>query len=222
MTTQEMLSCLNASPLLKGCGVSTELMWTHAYRGGQIVSDRAEGRASVGLVASGQVDVYSVAMDGRDVQLNVLEPGECFGISNLLCPAELETVLRCRTDTVLIYIPKEALVSAMEKDSVLALRYAAYCNQKIQFLIRRIELLTMQSCRGKVIEYLLSQKDGEGKVRPGFSREELARHLGVSRAALFRELSFLHSQGFLVAEGQSIRVTDPAGLKKLLYQRFGS
>lgn len=188
-------------------------------KNGQIVSDRVQNQEAVGLVASGMVDVYSVAMDGRDVQLNSLSAGDCFGICNLLCPAALDTVLRCRTETELLFIPKSTLIAAMQADAALAMRYAAYCNQKIQFLIHRITLLTMQSCRGKVIEYLLSQRKPDGRVMPGCSREDLARRLGVSRAALFRELSFLQNRGLLVLEGAGFAVSNPAPLEALLYNQ---
>ena len=63
------------------------------------------------------------------------------------------------------------------------MRYAALCNRKLQFLLRRIELLTMQSCRGRLIAHLLEQQDEKGVVRLAGSREDLARRLGVSRAA---------------------------------------
>ena len=69
----------------------------------------------------------------------------------LLAGAELETVLRCGEETEVLYIPKPVLLACMERDAGLSLRYAELCNQKLQFLLRRIELLTMQSCRGRVI-----------------------------------------------------------------------
>ena len=222
MTRQQILSSIETSPLLQGCGIDPGLMLVHRYRGGQIVSDRPAGITSVGLVVEGIVDVYSVALDGRDVQLNALEAGDCFGICNLLALAEMETVLRCRTDTTLIFIPKQTLVSVMEKDPAFALRYAALCNRKIQFLIRRIEMLTIQSCRGKVIGYLLSQQDKAGRVIPDCSREDLARRLDVSRAALFRELAFLQSQGLLTLADREIVIVDQAGLEHILYQPSGS
>lgn len=218
MTKQEILSAMEASPLLRGCGVDHLSVSVHHYHGGQIVNDRPEGITSVGLVADGTVDVYSVAVDGRDVQLNALGRGDCFGISNLLAPAEMETVLRCRTSTTLIYIPKRILISMMENDAAFSLRYAAFCNQKIQFLIRRIEMLTIQSCRGKVIGYLLSRHDTTGRVRSDCSREDLARRLDISRAALFRELAFLQAQGLLALQKGDIFIVDQAGLEQILYQ----
>ena len=91
------------------------------------------------------------------------------------------------------------------------------CNQKLQFLLRRIELLTMQSCRGRVIAHLLAGQDRNGCVKPTGSREDLARQLGVSRAALFRELAALQSMGVLRSEGNLLTVLDTPALEKLLY-----
>lgn len=217
MSLEEIISAIESCPLLKDFGISPEATTVRRYDSGEMVSDQVDGQPSVCLVASGIVDVYSVAVDGRDVQLNALQPGDCFGISNLLSTASLETVLRCRTETVLILIPKQVLISKMENDPILAMHYAAYCNQKIQFLLNRIEQLTIQSSRCKVIEYLLSQHQN-GVVKPHGSREDLARQLGISRAALFRELSYLQDKGILTTEGSSMTILDLAALEQLFIQ----
>ena len=97
------------------------------------------------------------------------------------------------------------------------MRYAALCNRKLQFLLRRIELLTMQSCRGRLIAHLLERQDEKGVVGLAGSREDLARRLGMSRAALFRELSVLQSMGAVSVDGNSITVEDRPLLEELLY-----
>lgn len=65
------------------------------FRAGQIISDSMHGLSGVGVVENGRVDIYAVALDGRDVQLNSISAGECFGICNLLVAEPLQTVLRC-------------------------------------------------------------------------------------------------------------------------------
>ncbi|MDO4800362.1 MAG: Crp/Fnr family transcriptional regulator [Bacillota bacterium] len=183
---------------------------------GQLVSDEVGGIASVGIVRSGRIDVYSVAPDGRDVQLNSLYAGDCFGISNLLAEAELPTMLKCGEHAEVIYIAKARFQSLLRSDAQLALAYAELCNQKIQFLLRRIELLTIQSCRGKLIAFFLSQPDVAEIVLHG-SREDLAARIGVSRATLFRELSALQSMGLIHAEASVVRILDRDALEDLLY-----
>ena len=213
MDIQEKLAI---SPLLAALPLNPADVSERRFHAGQIISDRPGGVPAVGLILSGRVDAYSVALDGKDVQLSSLAAGECFGVCNLLAEAELETVLRCAEDSDVLYIPKPVLLRLMRQDVDFALRYAALCNKKLQFLIRRIELLTMQSCRGRVIAYLL-EKQVDHTVHLTGSREDLARQLGVSRAALFRELSALQGRNAIRAEGSIIHLLDEPLLEDLLY-----
>lgn len=208
---------LSICSLLAGLSLKQSDVSERDFRAGQIISDRPGGIPAVGMIISGRVDVYSVALDGKDVLLNSLATGECFGVCNLLAKAELETVLRCAEDSTILYITKPVLLALMKQDVGFAMRYAEMCNQKIQFLIRRIELLTMQSCRGRVIAYLLEKQDSSNTVHLTGSREDLARQLGVSRAALFRELSTLQGRNAISADGNTIHLSDVTLLEDMLY-----
>lgn len=123
------LSAFLADVTLPGTKVSTQI-----FRSGQIVSDIPRGIPSIGLITRGRIEVYSVALDGKDILLNELSAGECFGICNLLTQCELETVLRCSVETEILYISKAVLQEAMAANGTLALRFAAVCSEKIQFL----------------------------------------------------------------------------------------
>ena len=87
----------------------------------------------------------------------------------------------------------------------------------IQFLLSRIEMLTMQSCRGKVLAFLLAEKREDGVILLRGTRDELASRLSVSRAALYRELSALQSGGYLEVGESRLRVLNTSALEKLLY-----
>ena len=52
------------SPLLAGTSLPLERVTAQKFRAGQIISDRPSGVLSVGLIVSGRVEVYSVALDG--------------------------------------------------------------------------------------------------------------------------------------------------------------
>ena len=104
-----------------------------------------------------------------------------------------------------------------KRDAALAMAYAALCNAKIQFLLSRIEMLTMQSCRGKVLAFLLAEKREDGVILLRGTRDELASRLSVSRAALYRELSALQSGGYLEVGESRLRVLNTSALEKLLY-----
>jgi len=217
MREEEIKAAVEASPLLGGCNLSVSGMQVKYCRKGQIVSDRQKNEEILGLIMDGSMDVYSIALDGREILLSQLEKGDCFGVVNLLTKTELPTVLRCRTDTTIVIIPKCQLLSAMEKNSELALRYAGFCNRKMQFLIRRIEFLTMQSGRKKLVQYLLEVPGKGGRFGKNVSRDELASILGISRASLFRELAGLTKQGLIALRDGEIYLLKPDELEDILY-----
>ena len=59
----------------------------------------------------------------------------------------------------------------------------------------------------------LLEAEGDGYL----SGQRISAQLGVSRAALFRELAALQSMGVLRSEGNLLTVLDTPALEKLLY-----
>ena len=218
MSQEELLEAVGASTLFGGCKGYMDRMSVKVCRKGQIISDRQKGQEILGLVAGGSVEVYSVAMDGREIMLSRLKRGDCFGIINLYINTELPTVLKCSCDTTLLTIPKKKLLDLMKSDEELALRYACICNEKMQFLINRIEFLTMQSGRNKLIQYLLMRPEQKGVICLDCSKESLASILGISRASLFRELAGLQERKLIEQIPAGIRILGREKLEAILYE----
>lgn len=203
-------SALDASAFLRGIAFDPQVVRVRRTAKGQDLADHEEPESCVVLVARGSVDAYSTAVDGREVRLSTLGPGDAFGVCNLFAASDLPTRLRSRGEGLLALIPKELVAQAVLADPETARRYMRLCNEKIQFLIGRIEELTMQTARGKLLDYLVLHADENGVVHLGCSREELAGHLGVSRASLFREISALKRKGVLSSEGRDLHICTPA------------
>ena len=87
----------------------------------------------------------------------------------------------------------------------------------MQFLIRRIEFLTMQSGKKKLVQYLLEVPGKGGQFGKNVSRDELASILGISRASLFRELAGLTKQGLIALRDGEIYLLKPDELEEILY-----
>lgn len=187
------------SELLRGVRLDPQRVCVKKLRSGQMAIDRIGTVACVGLVLQGSIDVYSVAFDGCEIKLSSLHEGQMFGICNLFAPDDLTTVLRSRQSTDVLFIPKDYLIELMHEDSELMLRYLKLCNEKIQFLLRRIEELTMQTSRMKLLSYLRNHATRDGLVVLDGTREDIARYLGISRATLFREMACLKREGNIVS-----------------------
>lgn len=219
MKQQRINEILQNSYFFRDCGIDLLKISHQELDKGRLISDRQEGKSHVVLVVKGKIEVYSIALDGKEVLLSLLKAGDCFGISNLfLADTELPTVLMCATDAEVLLIPKDLLIEAMKANGELAIRYATVYNEKIQFLLQKIESLTMQSGKCKVAEYLLSHTDEHNIAVLEHSKEHLASVLGISRASLFRELSYFQNEDIITQDRDGIRINDRQRLESILYQ----
>lgn len=187
-----------------------------SYPKGQVVGDSDGSSTFAVFVEEGKLDVFSVALDGTKTLVSTLESSDVFGISNLFEEQDLRTLLQCRTNCVLLSLPKEELRTAILKSPLAMVEYAKLCNRKIQFLIQRIEQLTLTSARSKVAEYLLSNTSCEHPELSLVSKEFLALPLGISRASLFRELSAMEKRGAVYSNGSTVRVVNREILESVL------
>ncbi len=219
MEISEIKASIEQSTFLSGYSFLSENALVRHYEKGCIVYDEVDGMPCVALIHTGEVAVLFACADGREIHLNTLKRGHCFGVSNLLCAQELCSTLQCKTAVTIIYIAKNTVVQTMEKSASLAMRYAGHCNEKINFLIHRIELLTIQSSREKVIRHLLLQKNEENRVCFGCTKERLASYLGISRAAIYRELRFLQSKNLITLGKNAVFILDESALIQIIEQK---
>ncbi len=179
----DIMTSIDQSQFLSGANFKPETVTIKNFKKGDIVLDELDGVPSIALIHSGDVFVCFISEDNKKTIVNTLSAGSCFGISNLLFNHKLDTTLECKNDVTIIYIPKKEVVKAMENDAKLAMKYGAHCNEKISFLLKKIEFFTIQSAREKFIKFLLNNKNEKNIVDLGGKREEIALKIGISRAA---------------------------------------
>ena len=205
----ELVEAFEASEFLKGISPNSFEGEFRNYRIGERITDEPRGRRCVGLLVEGHADVIMTAPDGNEIVINTLYPGGCFGVSNLMNERKMESTLLARSEVTLFFISKAEIINKLSEDAHFSLQYATFLNNRVDFLLRQIELLTIASARGKLSAYLLLHRvQGERVVLSG-SRDELADRLGISRAALFRELYAFQEQGILKKEKAGFSILRP-------------
>ncbi len=204
-----------SSSFLSGFGFLIENGISVQHKKGCFLYDYIDSAPYIGMVVTGEVAVSMHSTNGNETQLSSLKPGDCFGVSNLLGEYRMMTTLRCRCTTEVIYISKDFIITSMKTNPELAMRYAMHCNDKINFLLRRLEALTLQTTSEKLAKYLLQHGAETRLVTISTSREKFASYLGISRAALYRDLSRLENLGAIEMCGKKIEIKDTDILKEI-------
>ncbi len=183
------------------CGVGEGDGRKVTYPKGSLVDDRDGTSRSVVLVLSGTLLVYSAVSDEKRLLLSKLESGDIFGIANLFLDEDLSTVLECGRESVLFLYPKEKLREKILSSGEAAECYSTLLNTKLQFLTKRISLLSMPSSRSRLAAALIDGVEYR-------SLEELSSLLNISRATLFRELASLEKGGVIERRGRRIVIKE--------------
>lgn len=167
---------------------------------GDVIYTRTRFRRAMGLVLEGRLAV----LKGRDLLLNTLGPGQCFGVAALFCPAEdYVTTVQAKTPAVILFLPDQWLVELFRRYPQTSVAYIAFLSQRIRFLNRKIDSFTAPNAQETLYRHLLSvQREGFAAVPGGYS--QLARSLNMGRASLYRALDALEAEGRIRREGKGI------------------
>ena len=209
-------TAFTVSPLFAGLAPDSR---SRRFEDGERLNACADAEQSVGLIISGLADVWCLATDGTETLLNTVRQGDCFGIAYIYGGSDMQTRVVARGRCTAAFIRKADIQALIMRDQAFAVRYYALCNRKLQFLLSRIALLTSQSCRTRLAAYLLLNRNQDGVVPLGGSKDELASRLSVSRAAVYRELHALQAKGMIELVKRNVVLKDAAGLEHMLYAK---
>ena len=192
------------------------------------------GQASEGLyiVLSGQIKLFARADNGQEKVIEVVPAMGHLGESIVFDHANHVTNARALSETQVLLVPAQVLLSELSRDPALATHMLMGLARRLNAMIREIEALTLRSSVRRVVDYLLraqaEQVQGASvrraprvRSRPKpvvdqadvtvslpFSKSTLASLLSVTPEHFSRILHELQSRGLIAVDRRDIHITD--------------
>lgn len=179
------------------------------FAASEVIYSAASFQKSVGILMQGVI----VVRGERDVILNTLGAGDCFGAAALFQPeARFVTTVQAKTAAQVAFIPDEQLKALFFAHPQTALNYITFLSRRIVFLNRKIQAFTTPTAVAGLALYLLENvRDGVVPVDCGYAG--LARRLGIGRASLYRSLDELEKVGAIRRAERRVLLLDFAALQ---------
>ena len=108
-------SSLEDRDLLRIVGTSVNLFWP----AGSLIFAKGSEAEALYIILSGKIRIFEV-VDGREVDVSVIGPGESFGELSLLLHTTHTKDARAEEDTELMVVPKESFQELLESNADLA------------------------------------------------------------------------------------------------------
>lgn len=224
MTTLAGKMMLQSSPLFRGLPAEVleriaGLAVQRSFRGGEIVFSQGDPGDALYAVVAGKIRISAGAADGREISLNIMEPGDTFGEIALLDGGTRTATATASIPTELVSIRRDHFTALLEREPRVALELLRLCGERLRWTSGLVEDAALLNASARLAKRLLSLGQLHGQRTPaglklGISQEDLATFLGVSRQVVNQYLQGWKTRGWVNLGRSSITVRDEAALKQ--------
>ncbi len=185
------------------------------YRKNELLFSAQQKANGLYYVQSGEIRVFKMDEQGREVEVVRLEPGDFLGEAILFVSSVFPFFAQAVKDSHVLFFDKKEVFRKIDEEPSIAKFFLNLLARKCIILNRRIETLGLQTVRQRLIQYLLLNCSGEQQcmVELKTKKVELAKILGTISETLSRNLKQMQDEGLIEVEGNKIHIKDCSKLR---------
>jgi CRP/FNR family transcriptional regulator, cyclic AMP receptor protein len=167
-----------------------------------IIVSEGDESDSLYVIISGRARVYVANAQGREVQLNMIGPGEYFGEVTLDGGPRSASVMACE-DCRCAVVKRSELLTLVGKEPQFALHVVRKLASRVRDLTENVRSLALMDVYGRVARLLLElaeERDGRLCISEPLTHKDIASRVGASREMISRIFSDLTAGGYVVKE----------------------
>ena len=174
------------------------------------------------VTVTGQVKLFAISPAGAEKVIELVGPGNSFAEALMFTDKPYIINAQALTDTLLLSVIKQAVLTEIEHDSRFALRMLAGISRRLHGLVQDVEAYALRSGVQRVIGYLLRNQaveDGQTQaeavtVSLPVSKATVASRLSLTPEYFSRVLHELEAARLIEVDKRDIRILDLAGLAR--------
>ena len=192
-----------------------------SYSNGAIVFSQADPGDALYGVVKGKIRISASSPGGREMFLNIMEPGDTFGEIALLDGRRRTATASTTAPSELIIITRDHFLELLKREPELVSHVVQLLCERIRWTSGLAEESALLSVPERLARRLLSlgQLHGHGTpngVELSISQEEVARFLGLTRQVVNQYLQTWKVQGWLTLGRGKIVIIDEHALRDVV------
>lgn len=175
------------------------------------------------LLKEGRVKVSKLSEDGREMTLEILEPGEIFGESAIFNDDDRRTTMAEALDDAMVCIMyQNEFEEILKRQPDLAMKFTREIGSKSREMESKLEDMVFRNVPARLAHLLLKLEKKHGKKLPSgikldvtLTHLEIANLIGSTRETTTTTLNNLKDEGLINVKNRNIYITDKEGLREL-------
>lgn len=189
-----------------------------AYKKNKVLFRQGDLCDALYILITGSVKTEMITENGNLLGVEIinaprpLAPAFIFSNNNRF-PVDVTAI----EDVEVMRIPKNEVMRLMNDYPDFMQEFLKHSANRTQFLINRLQLLSIKTIKGKIAHFLLEQVSAENvNFKINRNQTELAEFFGVARPSLARSISEMIIEGVLSVNKKDYRILDVKKLRELL------
>ena len=186
-------------------------------KGGTVVHNGSLDCLGLLLIRSGQLRVYTLSSEGREITLyRLFDHDIClFSASCVMPNIQFEVIIEAEKDCEMWVLPSCLFKDLMEESAVVA----NYANQLISSRFSEVmwlmEQIMWKSFDKRLAKFLLEESTLEESDSLKITHEKIANHMGTAREVVTRMLRYFQSEGMIRLTRGTVDLKDRKRLSTL-------
>ncbi len=199
-----------------------QLATTRSYNANEVVFLKGDPGTAMMAVLSGRVRICSYSPDGREVILNVIQPGEVFGEIAIIDGGERTADAFAMGPTLLLVLSRREFLPFLEHSPQVCIRLLEVMCNRLRLTSSQVEDFFFLDLRSRLAKRLLqlSETHGEpmtdGKRGVRVSQHMLASMIGTSREAVNKQLRAWEGSGIVDVRRGAITILEHQRLEQIV------
>jgi len=183
------------------------------YRKGESLCSAGDATAEIWALLDGRISINRCGWSGQRVSIEIMAPGDVFGLSALVCrtyPSEM----RATRDSTVVSFPKEIFQRLSERHAALARAVLRTLGQRLHY-VETMFLLSQELVDRRLAAALLYLHHKFGNRIP-LNRLEIGEMAGTTPETARRQLKRLETRGWLRGGDGWVEIKDHEAIKGIL------
>ena len=200
----------------------SEKMRARKYHRGEVVFHQDDPGDRMHIIVQGRVRISLDSYDGREKDIALLNPGDCFGEMALLDGSNRSANATAVDDIETLVLLREDFIKFIGEYPQVAAQTTAVLTNRLRNANQMMGDMAFLDVPTRVAKQLLelaeSQLEGEapdGPIEIPIAQDELARLVGSTRETVSRTLTSYRRMGLLTTSHRRISITDLDGLERM-------
>ena len=198
-------------------GLLTDSVEPLEAKAGTVVHNGSLDCLGLLIIRSGQLRVYALSGEGREITLyRLFDHDIClFSASCMMRSIQFEMMIEAEKDTELWIVPAEIYQNVMQESAPVSNFTNEIMATRFSEVMWLMEQIMWKSFDKRLAAFLLEESTLEETQVLKITHETIANHLGTAREVVTRMLRYFQSEGMVKLARGTVEITDGVALEEL-------